>query len=139
MPWQCFATADTHALLQVTSTRSIILVGSIPTGGKSNSETAFGWRGKWAVTVYPFWRRTEEGAKADGDARHIEWARGVQKQLQPLSQGCLLTNVTFESADDAKHSFPAENWARIEAAKAKFDPRGLLQDLCYHRRENSGA
>ena len=113
----------------MTSPRSIILIGNNPKGGKSNSETAFGWRGKWTVTVYPFWTRTEAGAAADGDAKHIDWARSIQKQLQPLSEGTFINNVTFESADDARRSFPAKNWARIQAAKLKYDPQNLFQDL----------
>lgn len=59
-----------------TTPLSLIIVDYIPTGAKSNSDTAFGWRGKNLAYIWAFWQRTPAGAEADGDALHVQVGAG---------------------------------------------------------------
>lgn len=86
-----------------------------------------------------FWTRTAGGAAVDGDAVHVAWVRDIIAQLEPLSLGYYINILDFEHPEDTRNSFPAENWVRVEAAKARYDPDNLFRELdFYHNKDGYG-
>ncbi|MDP9068184.1 MAG: FAD-binding oxidoreductase [Actinomycetota bacterium] len=61
-------------------------------------------------------------------ARHIEWVRGFFRALEPHSRGVY---VNFTSDDPGErvrsHAYSAEQWSRLVALKARFDPSNFFR------------
>ncbi|KAK9797416.1 hypothetical protein WJX73_008590 [Symbiochloris irregularis] len=80
-------------------------------------------------------RQTDAGSDADGDAKHIAWARDTVQKISHLSRGTFISNVEFSRPEDTRQSFPEGSWARLQAVKAQYDPRTLLQSLSFRTGE----
>ncbi|MQA75469.1 MAG: FAD-binding protein [Solirubrobacterales bacterium] len=58
----------------------------------------------------------------DDDERAIAWARGLCAALRPYSTGSVYLNFDSESEDHVEAGFGRENYARLAAVKADYDP-----------------
>ena len=61
--------------------------------------------------------------------------KDIHSQLEEHSQGYYLNFVNFENAEVAEGtqwSFPPANWARVQAAKAAYDPFNMFRELIFY-------
>jgi FAD/FMN-containing dehydrogenase len=64
----------------------------------------------------------------DEDARHVEWARGVGRAMEPFSTvGVQLNFVPDEGVDRVRSTFGAEKYARLLALKRRYDPGNVFR------------
>jgi FAD/FMN-containing dehydrogenase len=66
--------------------------------------------------------------EAVGDAdRHMEWVRGLFGALEPHSRG-VYVNFTSDDADDrVQLAYSEQQWLRLTALKAKYDPTNFFR------------
>jgi FAD/FMN-containing dehydrogenase len=74
----------------------------------------------WVAHPLGLW----EAAADDGQAR--EWARGTCRDLRPYSTGSVYLNFESESEDRVEQGFGRENYERLAAVKAEFDPDNVF-------------
>jgi FAD/FMN-containing dehydrogenase len=60
------------------------------------------------------------------DERAIAWARGTCADLRPFSIGAVYLNFESESEDRVEEGFGRENYARLAAVKAEYDPGNVF-------------
>ncbi len=59
---------------------------------------------------------------------HAAWARETREAMQPWSGGGSYVNFTSEAGDDkVRASYPPDTYARLVAAKDRYDPTNLFQ------------
>lgn len=120
-----------HAANTATSAQSYVSV-QLPLDAGSNPAGAagpIGFRGSFLVSIWPVWSRSDAGAAADGDVRHVEWARSAVAALRPYTQARYANTMMLENSSDTQECYPAEAWLKIQAVKAAYDPFGLFRDL----------
>jgi hypothetical protein len=63
-----------------------------------------------------------------GDAdRHIEWARGFFRALEPYSRGVYVNFTSDDAAQRVRQAYTVQQWARLTALKAKYDPTNFFR------------
>jgi FAD/FMN-containing dehydrogenase len=63
-----------------------------------------------------------------GDAdRHIDWVRGLFGALEPHSRGVYVNFTSDDAADRVKVAYSEEQWRRLAALKAKYDPTNFFR------------
>jgi FAD/FMN-containing dehydrogenase len=93
-------------------------------GRVGSSETAFGGReAGFLVTYEANW----EGPEAD--QANIEWARSSLRQLEGLTRGRTYLNFAglAEEGERLVRSSFGDNYARLQAVKASYDPQNLFR------------
>jgi FAD/FMN-containing dehydrogenase len=69
--------------------------------------------------------RSPEG---DGFGEHAGWAGATHRAMEPWSTGGAYVNFTSEAAEDkVKASYPPDTYARLVAAKDRYDPTNLFR------------
>jgi FAD/FMN-containing dehydrogenase len=63
---------------------------------------------------------------AADDERARDWARGTCSDLRPYSTGSVYLNFESESEDRVEQGFGGENYERLAAVKAEFDPDNVF-------------
>jgi FAD/FMN-containing dehydrogenase len=64
----------------------------------------------------------------EGFDRHADWARATHRAMEPWSTGGAYVNFTSEAREDrVRASYPPETYARLVAAKDRYDPTNLFQ------------
>jgi FAD/FMN-containing dehydrogenase len=64
----------------------------------------------------------------DEDTRHVEWARGVGRAMEPFSTvGVQLNFVPDEGIDRVRSTFGEEKYARLVALKRRYDPANVFR------------
>jgi FAD/FMN-containing dehydrogenase len=64
----------------------------------------------------------------NGDAaRHMEWVRTFFTALEPHSLGVYVNFTSDDSADRVRVAYSAEQWPRLTALKAKYDPTNFFR------------
>jgi FAD/FMN-containing dehydrogenase len=64
----------------------------------------------------------------DGFSEHVEWARATHQAVDPETTAGAYVNFTSEpGADKVQASYPPETYARLVAAKDRYDPTNLFQ------------
>jgi FAD/FMN-containing dehydrogenase len=96
-----------------------------PGGGALGGETS-GWPLPWRDapwTVHPFglWETAED------DDRGIAWARATISDMKPFASGDVYLNfVGDEGIDRIVAGYGEENYARLAAVKAEYDPDNIF-------------
>jgi FAD/FMN-containing dehydrogenase len=63
-----------------------------------------------------------------GFEHHTAWARSTREAMAPWSSGGSYVNFTSEPGDDkVRASYPPDTYARLVAAKDRYDPTNLFQ------------
>jgi len=75
---------------------------------------------KWVAHPLGLWERPED------DERARAWAQGTCADLSPYSTGSVYLNFESESEDRVEQSFGSENYRRLAAVKAEFDPDNVF-------------
>ena len=87
--------------------------GSTPLGNRS---------ARWITHPFAVWENS-----ADNDA-NIEWARGFRRDIGKFSNGGTYLNfIGDEGQDRVRAAFGAENYARLAAVKAEYDPDNIFR------------
>lgn len=88
----------------------------------ADAETAVSHRdARHAVIAIGMWD------KAEDDARQIGWVREFASAMQPFSTGGFYPNYDGDtSADRVELAYGAEKYARLAAAKQKYDPANVF-------------
>ena len=60
------------------------------------------------------------------DAQARDWAQGTCRDLRPYSTGAVYLNFDSESEDRVMQGFGSENYERLAAVKAEFDPDNVF-------------
>jgi FAD/FMN-containing dehydrogenase len=64
----------------------------------------------------------------DGFAEHASWARATHQAMDPWSTGGGYVNFTSEPGQDkVQASYPPDTYARLVAAKDRYDPTNMFQ------------
>jgi hypothetical protein len=64
----------------------------------------------------------------EGFDRHADWARATHHAMEPWSTGGAYVNFTSEAHQDkVRASYPPDTYARLVAAKDRYDPTNLFQ------------
>ncbi|OEU94515.1 FAD-binding protein [Streptomyces abyssalis] len=81
------------------------------------------WRSApWTVHPFGLWDDPAD------DARAKEWARGLRSDLQPWASGAVYLNfIGQEGQDRIVAGFGPENYERLAAVKAYFDPENVFR------------
>ncbi|MGZ8676402.1 MAG: FAD-binding oxidoreductase [Solirubrobacterales bacterium] len=77
-------------------------------------------RASWVAHPLGLWE------SADDDAQAIAWARGTCADLRPFSTGSVYLNFESESEDRVEEGFGRDNYERLAAVKAEYDPDNLF-------------
>jgi FAD/FMN-containing dehydrogenase len=113
-----------HATKPVSPLTQVIL---IPSGGATArvdaQATAFGQRGApWNVHFLSLWPDPAE------DERNIAWTRAISTAMKPWTTGQVYVNfIGDEGRSRLEAAFGSENFARLQALKAKWDPENLFR------------
>jgi FAD/FMN-containing dehydrogenase len=113
-----------HATKPVSPLTQVIL---IPSGGATArvdaQATAFGQRGApWNVHFLSLWPDPAE------DGRNIAWTRAISTAMKPWTTGQVYVNfIGDEGRSRLEAAFGSENFARLQALKAKWDPENLFR------------
>ena len=63
-----------------------------------------------------------------GDAdRHIDWVRTLFAALEPHSRGVYVNFTSDDAADRVRVAYTDQQWARLTALKAKYDPTNFFR------------
>ncbi len=90
--------------------------------GVHPSETAFAFRSaRFNVSPMAVWE--DPGA----DDEEIAWATSARDRLQPLSKGGYLNYATDDAAETVEDAFGRENFLRLQAVKATWDPDNVFR------------
>jgi FAD/FMN-containing dehydrogenase len=66
--------------------------------------------------------------EAEDDARQIGWVRDFASAMQPFASGGFYPNYDADaSADRVELAFGPEKYARLAAAKHKYDPSNVFR------------
>jgi FAD/FMN-containing dehydrogenase len=64
----------------------------------------------------------------DGFEQHADWARATHRAMDPWNSGGAYVNFTSDPGDDrVRASYPPETYARLVAAKDRYDPTNLFR------------
>jgi FAD/FMN-containing dehydrogenase len=75
----------------------------------------------WVVHPFGLWDSPSD------DERGKAWVRGAVADLKPYDIGSTYLNFVADVADDqVRASFGPENYARLAAVKAEFDPENVF-------------
>jgi hypothetical protein len=86
-----------------------------------HADTAFAQRsGLYNVGLTAQWA---DPAESD---QHIGWARAAFDAMQPYSNGDYLLNFSSEEVLDRTQAAFGDNYARLAAVKAKYDPHNFF-------------
>jgi FAD/FMN-containing dehydrogenase len=120
---ELLATLMRHAEAILSPHSAIIL---FPIGGALNrlpdDHSAVGNRdAAWVLNITGSWE------KAEDDAANIEWARAAWRGVRRFSTGGTYVNfLTEEEGDERIRAAYGNNYARLAAIKAKWDPSNLF-------------
>jgi len=90
-------------------------------GRRRADENAFAQRhSDYSIGFMPQWTDPAE------DQRHIEWARGAWRAIQPYATGGYLLNYLAEGEQEAVLAAFGANYPRLQALKAKYDPTNFF-------------
>ena len=67
----------------------------------------------------------------------MAWVQDIYNQLKEYSLGHYINFVNYEVPEDTERSFSPEAWAKVQAAKAAYDPHHLLRELDFYH--NNGG
>ena len=85
------------------------------------AETAFPHRDHlYYINIMPQWLEP-----ADND-QHVAWARGLFDALRPYSNGAYLPNFFSDEVPEQSRVAYGDNYARLAALKAKYDPTNFF-------------
>lgn len=63
-----------------------------------------------------------------GDAdRHMGWVREFFSAVEPHSRGVYVNFTSDDAAERVRHAYSGEQWARLTALKAKYDPTNFFR------------
>jgi FAD/FMN-containing dehydrogenase len=63
-----------------------------------------------------------------GFEEHAGWARATHQAMDPWSTGGAYVNFTTDPGDDrVRASYPPDTYARLVAAKDRYDPTNLFR------------
>jgi FAD/FMN-containing dehydrogenase len=81
------------------------------------------WRhAPWTVHPFGLWEDPAD------DARAKEWARGLRHDMQPWASGAVYLNfIGQEGQDRVIAGFGRENYERLAAVKAEYDPDNIFR------------
>ena len=74
----------------------------------------------WVAHPLGLWEKPED------DARAIAWARGTCDDLRPYSVGTVYLNFESESENRVEEGFGPDNYRRLAAVKAEYDPDSVF-------------
>lgn len=94
-----------------------------------------GARGKFTLGVWAVWQRTPGGATVDGDAQNIAWVRQARARLQPYIVQIYCNTANFDVPGDTQLCYDPAAWVRVVAAKLRYDPKNLLRELDYYKKD----
>jgi FAD/FMN-containing dehydrogenase len=97
----------------------------VPLGGevaRGPSDYPIPWRqARWHIFPFGMW------ADPADDARGKRWARDLRADLRPWASGAVYLNfIGNEGADRVVAGLGADNYARLAAIKAKYDPDNVF-------------
>jgi FAD/FMN-containing dehydrogenase len=58
--------------------------------------------------------------------RHVEWVREMFDAVAPHSRGVYVNFTSDDSATRVRAAYSDEQWARLVALKAKYDPTNVF-------------
>jgi FAD/FMN-containing dehydrogenase len=103
----------------------MFLEGGAVARGAADSPLAFR-EAPWAAHPFGLWDDPAD------DSRAIEWARNVIADMKPYSVGATYVNfITDEGEDRIVSSYGRENYERLAAVKAEYDPEDVFH--LHHR------
>ena len=90
--------------------------------GRGPSDYPLPWRqAPWLIHPYGLWQDPAD------DERAKQWTRDVRTDLKPWTNGAVYLNfIGEEGADRVVAGFGADNYARLAAVKAKYDPDNVF-------------
>jgi FAD/FMN-containing dehydrogenase len=126
-----FFAAVLGAFRVATSPRAMLVFSPTgPRGARARAPGAFGDRaGLLWFEVLGSWERTAGGPAADGDAAHVAWALAARRAAAPWARVEYLNNSMLGHAAGGvtpRDCFWPADAERIAAAKARYDPAGVL-------------
>jgi FAD/FMN-containing dehydrogenase len=84
--------------------------------------TAFAARAtQWDFDIIPQWQASTE------DARHIEWARALWKEVEPHTRGVYVNHLDSDDAGTRVRASYGANYQRLAAIKGKYDAGNLFR------------
>jgi FAD/FMN-containing dehydrogenase len=84
--------------------------------------TAFGARTtQWDFDIIPQWQAATE------DSQHIEWARGLWKEVEPYTRGVYANHLGSDDGGPRVRAAYGGNYERLAAIKGKYDPGNLFR------------
>ncbi len=115
-------TARARSMPVPTSTQHIMF----PMGGamaEGTNHYPVPWRtAPWAVHPFAIWEKPED------DARARQWVRDTRADMMPWSIGAVYLNfIGFEGEERVVASFGADNYRRLAAVKAEYDPDNVFR------------
>jgi FAD/FMN-containing dehydrogenase len=110
---------------QVTSPLSAIPIFCL--GGAvarvAEETTAFPYRdASHDINIVGSWPADE----VDDADRHVSWVRDTFDALQPHSRGVYVNFTSDDAAERVRQAYNAEQWRRLTALKAKYDPTNFF-------------
>ena len=95
--------------------------------GRGPSDYPIPWRqAAWVVHPFGLWEDPAD------DQRAKQWARDIRADMKPWSMGAIYLNfIGDEGQDRVMAGFGRENYQRLAAVKAQYDPDNL-----FHRNHN---
>jgi FAD/FMN-containing dehydrogenase len=111
---------------QVTSPLSAVPIFSL--GGAvarvPEETTAFPYRdASHDINIVASWLPEE----ASDAGRHIDWVRGFFRALEPYSRGVYVNFTSDDANDRVRDAYSDQQWARLTALKAKYDPTNFFR------------
>lgn len=90
--------------------------------GRGPSDYPLPWRqAPWLIHPYGLWQEPAD------DERAKQWTRDVRTDLKPWTSGAVYLNfIGEEGADRVVAGFGADNYARLAAVKAQYDPDNVF-------------
>jgi FAD/FMN-containing dehydrogenase len=84
--------------------------------------TAFGARTtQWDLEIIPQWQTAAE------DQQHIEWARGIWKEIEPFTKGVYVNLLGTDDGATRVRAAYGRNYDRLVSIKRKYDPTNLFK------------
>jgi FAD/FMN-containing dehydrogenase len=84
--------------------------------------TAFGARTtQWDFDIIPQWQAATQ------DRQHIEWARGLWKEVEPYTRGVYGNHLDSDDGGTRVRTAYGRNYERLAAIKGKYDPGNLFR------------
>lgn len=112
-----------HRITSPQSTVPIFCSGGA-VGRVSHDATAFPHRdAAHDINIVASWL-PDDAAHAD---RHIEWVRTFFTALEPHSKGVYVNFTSDDATQRVRLAYTGEQWARLSALKAKYDPTNFFR------------